>query len=244
MKWFDYFCQVMGCADGFRKPAEAQLGRQFRERTGLTLSQFAFAPPREGAVAIAFEKNGTALLRGRLHGPDAYSFEVSLGWRRPGWERPLPSDTGPWDGLEIWWQSLPADSLRAHYAKPSGPPWPVSADFPFNPARYPFEVEWEHFSWPSLTIGICTGEEASADALDRLTDSLEQARLAWNTAAEAGGASGLIHNLGTRVAVTEARSMQVDVDFGSAGPKALVVMLDTLRELAAPLAIRRVRLSA
>lgn len=242
MNWFTLFCGVLSCSEGFGKRAEAQLRRQFLDRTGLPLKGFVLLPPGTGDAAISVDGEGAALLDTWLAGPDARSFEVSLGWRCPGGTPPLPSDPQPCDGLEFWWRTLPTDRLRAHYAKPAEPPWPTSGDFPFVPERYSFNVDWDRFAWPDLRLQVATDRTVEPAMLDFLVTALEETRLAWNTAAEAGAASGRIHNLGSLAKLVGRKAMLVDVDFGSAGPKSLIVMLDTLQTLAGKFGIRRVRI--
>jgi hypothetical protein len=239
MHWFGLFCEVLGCADGFRKPAEAQLRRQFREETGLTPNRFVLAPPDDGPAGIRFESDGAARVDAKLHGPDAYAFPVSIGWRCPGRERLLPSEADSCDGLQAWWRALPADKLRAQYGKSSAPPGLVQ-DLPFDPGRYSFKVDWEPLAWPDLWLRVETGERAAPAARDALLEALERTRESWNEAAQAGAGPGVIHNLGSQARVTGRRAIAIDVDFGSAGPKALVALLDAVQPLAERLGIRRV----
>jgi hypothetical protein len=241
MRWFELFCDALACDDVFRAQVSDQLGRQFRDATGLSLDQFVLVPPPGGQKDISFQADGSVHVSIDLVAADAMGFPVSIAWRCAGHERMLPSDAAARGAsIEAWWRELPEADLRKRYGGRTGPPWPASAEFPMDDGRYSFAIEWRPFAWPDLWLEIESGRAVFPARSAVLVQAMEAARQSWNEAAQAESERGLIHNLGTQLEVKSPHAAAINVDFGSASPKALIGMLDAIEGVTGELCIRRV----
>lgn len=230
--WAQMFCDTLAGSETFCDAVRRRLGQQAAERAGLNLEEGFFLVP-EAPSAIRFDEQGTGHLATDLAGPDAFGVPVALAWRcakLPG--LPVrPEKVAENCGLEIWWETFPAEELRTRYSAPGKPPWPISRDFVFAPSAFPFTVEWRRFPWPSVWLELETAGDPGPEEIERV---LLAARETWNLQARERGA---IHDLTASHPLGPGR-WEVYVDFGSAGPNALVALLDALRE--APFEVRRV----
>lgn len=240
MEWMDLFCQSISCTVYFKQQVQSQLGQQFAEQTGMRLDLFVLVPPFEG-TEIYYDQNDIAYLNTDLVAADANGYPVTIAWQCVGHGKVLPSDPDLQSNnsvLQAWWHELPVEELKSKYATPRNTPWPISVEFPFEPNDYSFEVKWEVFAWPDVWLEVETNHpvfpQSNALLLDELVNVWEQ----WNQAARTGKGIGVIHNLGTQQRVISPNTLLINIDFGSASPKALVEMFNALQKVAKKLEIR------
>ena len=243
MEWMDLFCQGLSCTNYFQRQLQSQLGQQFAEQTGMRLDAFVLVPPLEGAKEIYFDQQGIAYLDTDLVAADAHGYPVTIAWRCLDRERVLPSDPDIQSNnslIQAWWGKLPVEELKNQYASKRNAPWSISAEFPFDEDDYSFEVTWGVFAWPDIWLEVETTNPAFPQSIDLVVDALINVREQWNHSAQTDTRMGIIHNLGTQQKVISPIAVVINIDFGSATPKALVEMLKAIQQVAKKLAVRRV----
>lgn len=243
MDWMDLFCQSLSCTEYFRRQIQSQLSQQFVEQTGMNLKGFVLVPPPAGAIEIYFDQQGTTYVDTDLVAADAYGYPVTIAWQCLGRERVLPSDPDLQSSnsvIQAWWRELPAEELKSQYVSPRNVPWLISAEFPFDPSDYSFEVKWGVFTWPDVWLEVQTEHPAFPQSMDLLMDALIHTREQWNQAAQTDARMGIIHNLCTQQEVISPIAVVINIDFGSATPKALVEMFKAIQQVAKKLEVCRV----
>jgi hypothetical protein len=245
--WFGFLCLHLGCSVSFAKGAKTQLAKQFRNDVGFGISSkgLYLAPPDQerehGGVWI--DDDGVGHVRTELLGSTMeITFEVGFAWRCEGSETGIPVVDEIQSGcrLLVWWEILPVQEIQRTFDQPVGPPWPTSPTFPYDPGRYRFDVQWEPISLPDLFIEIETDGPLEMDRRDELMKGLWHARERWNDVAPASG-RGIIHDFGdAQFHQISGNRFEVAVDFGSADPGAIVVLLDALRGSESGTVIQRV----
>jgi hypothetical protein len=241
MEWLGLFCQRLSCTDYFQRQVESQLRQQFAEKTGMSLDGFVLVPPLEGVTEIYFDQQGIAYLDTDLVAPDANGYSVTIAWQCLDRRQVLPSDPELQSSnsvIHVWWQELPVEDLQRQYALPQNAPWTTSNEFPFDPNDYSFEVKWGMFAWPDVWLEVETKYSTFPQSINSLISVLIRARERWNQAARMHPSMGIIHNLGTQQKVISPTAVTINIDFGSATPKALVEMLKAIQEVSQELAIR------
>jgi hypothetical protein len=238
----DLFCQSLSCTNYFQRQIQSQLEQQFVEQTEMRLDGFMLVPPLRGAAEIYFDQQGIGYLNTDLVAADANGYPVTIAWQSFDLEPVLPSDPDFQSNksvIQAWWRELPVEELKSRYASSRNAPWPISADFPFDPNNYSFEVKWEIFAWPDMWLEVETAHPAFPQSLDLVVSTLIQVREQWNQLAQTDASMGMIHNLGTQQKVISPIAVVINIDFGSAIPKALVEMLNATQQIAKTLGIHQ-----
>lgn len=243
--WLLLFCDGLSCGPAFRRSLDAALCDAFTARTGTRLDGFMLVPPDRGAADIAVHATGVANVSTDLVGPNAEGYPVTVAWQAVGVTRPLPADpaveaAAAAGSLRAWWAALPEDEIRRAFGAVDRPPWPTSPRFPFNASDFSFAVEWRPLPWPDVWLQVRLSRGAAAAALPVIVPRLCAVQESWNRGDDGDPAYGLIHQLGSRAAVLANDVIVVNVDFGSAGPAALVAMLRALDEAADGVSVARV----
>lgn len=212
MRWNTLLLQQLGASREFAAAMDAQLGAQAMQLAGVDLLDGRFiVAPVDGEFEIDTKQLGGHVISAvavDLVGPDAVAQPAVLAWlskQRPG-EPVAPGACTDPDQLQFFWAGFPADALGryAHtHAVPAG-------------ARFP--VEASPLAWPDVILSLEL-QALDAGAEKRLADALDAAIAAWNLAS-----AEKIHYRG-RLRAASDRVLQVHIDFGSAGPKALARMI-------------------
>lgn len=227
-RWHQRLSMSINANELFMEALESQLPSEFEKRTGLDLESGKFALMRSADIRYDAEKVGH--ISTDLVGPGVEGWWVEIAWRceaHPG-EEIAPSTVGPDCTLRIWWGALPDADIHKAHGGPIGPPWPKSDEFPFEPDDYPFRVEWWALSWPDLFFEIISPAELTDGQIHILGRYASAAHAEWNHAATSNPDQGVIHNM-TPPSRRTPHSVVVHADFGSAGSRALVTILDTFR---------------
>jgi hypothetical protein len=243
MEWLDLFCQGLSCTEYFQHQVQSQLSQQFIEQTGISLDGFVLVPPLEGAADIYFDQQGIAYLDTDLVAADANGYPVTIAWQCLNREQVLPSDSELQPNnttIHAWWCELPVEDLKSQYASPRNAPWAISTEFPFDPKDYSFEVKWEVFAWPDVWLEVETTYPAFPQSIDLLMSELIQVWERWNHSAQTNVSMGIIHNLGSQQKVISPIAVVINIDFGSAIPKALLEMLQAIEKATKELGVRQV----
>lgn len=232
MRWNTHLLQQIGASREFAAAMDAQLGAQAGQLAGIDLLDGRFAIlPVDGAFEIETRQIANRVVSAvdvDLVGPDATAAPAVLAWfskQRPG--EPLePASCVDAGEIQFFWASFPSEELRRYTSKRTHA----------IAAAVRFPVETSVFGWPDVVLSLEL-RTIDDDSEKRVAAALDGAIAAWNMAS-----ASKIHYRGPVQRVAE-QTLQVHVDFGTAGPEAMARLIEALDSVFAAGEIIRCSLS-
>lgn len=217
IRWNTMLLQQLSASREFASAMDAQLGAQARQLAGIDLLDGRFSIlPVDGEFEIDTKQLADRVVSAvevDLVGPDASAEPAVLAWfsrQRPG-EAVDPASCTDGDALQFFWARFPIEEVK-RYTR--------TQTHPFA-ARVRFPVETSVFGWPDVMLSLEL-RKIDDDSQTRVGAALDGAIAAWNMAS-----ASKIHYRGPVQCLGE-RTLQVHVDFGSAGPEAMRHVVDAL----------------
>ncbi|HWN71464.1 MAG TPA: hypothetical protein VNM90_27685, partial [Haliangium sp.] len=232
IRWNTLLLQQIGASREFADAMDAQLGAQARQLAGIDLLDGRFAIlPADGELEIETKQLADRVVSAvavDLVGPDATAEPAVLAWlsqQRPG-QAVEPASCTDDTAIQFFWARFPIEEMKRYTRTQTHP----SA----APVRFP--VETSVFGWPDVILSLEL-RKADGDSQRRVEAALDGAIAAWNMAS-----ASKIHHRGP-VQTSGERTVQVHLDFGSAGPEAMSRMAEALDSVFAAGEIVRCRFS-
>ena len=229
-RWLHVLAAEIAMAPGFVAALDEQLRRQAQRLAGVDLASgdFTLLPP-DGGFAVQFHTTAGVVvgaIDGVLVDPSAFGHPVALGWRATGATDQAIRPDQERDDLEFVWLQFPIAELsggttvdtRAAAAA-------VTAGFP---------VEWDVHHWASVSLQLQAHRSFTVDEQAALVAVVQRAVGDWN-AREALK----IHYLAEPELAADRTALRFYIDLGSAGPEAVVAVLNALGGAPAARAVAR-----
>lgn len=217
LRWNTLLLQQLGASREFADAMDAQLGAQARQLADVDLLDGRFSIlPGDGEFEIETRQLADRVVSAvdvDLVGPDATAEPAVLAWfsqQRPG-EAVDPASCTDEDALQFFWARFPIEETK-RYTRTRTHPSAASGRFP---------VETSVFGWPDVILSLEL-HTVDGDSARRLEAALDGAIAAWNRAS-----ASKIHYRGPVQTLGE-RTLQVHLDFGSAGQEAMRHVVDAL----------------
>lgn len=217
-------------APGFRAALDQQLRREAQRLAGVDLASgdFTLLPP-DGGFAVRFLTTGGVVvgaIEGMLVDPSAFGHPVALCWRATGAaDQPIQPDQER-DDLEFVWLQFPIAELSA------GTRIDTRAVAAAVTAAFP--VEWDVHHWASASLLLHAHRAFTVEDEAALVAAVQRAVADWNAREPRK-----IHYLAEPEIAADRATLRFYVDLGSAGPEAVVAVLDALGAAPAARAIAR-----
>ena len=216
-EWLISFAVSFNCSACFIREMDLQLGKQFRDATGLDLDSGFHLLNHFPEPFKSVQTEQGCILRGDLVGRKM-GYQVEIVWKGVSDSRQIrPEDLVTGDEIRFWWNYLDAAEIAAGENSKS--------ELTFDTAAFPFLIEQSLIVWPHLTLEVIFKNMLHENTIRTFQDLLPEAQKAWNLGDE-HGTIHLIHE----VQRVNGDSIRVSIDFGSAGPEGLEFMLLQIAE--------------
>ena len=216
-EWLSSFAASFQCSADFIREMDQQLGKQFRDVTGLDLDPgFHLLNHFPEPFKSVLTETGY-VLKGELVG-HKMGYQVEIAWKGVSDGLQIrPEEWASGDEIRFWWNYLDAAEIVAEETGKS--------ELTFDTRAFYFLIEHSLIVWPHLSLEIIFKNKLSENEISSFQDMLLETQQEWNPGKE----RGTIHQV-RDVQCVNGGSLQVRIDFGSAGPDGLEFLLLKIAE--------------